>query len=253
MLEKIEKEKNLQNAIEILNDKFNSLIILLGINNSNFEIASSILGSPILDNKVKDCSNLSLVKNADNSYSLKGNIEIYEDANTSSKMIIKTAKEIEADIKNIVPVIMTDNFIIMILVFENYLYINMQKSSETAVTNEHFDNIKLIDSKIVLFNNEIINKMSPTKVSEDFGIVYEEGKYKIKGQLIFASGESNFSFYTNSGIIDFFEDNTEYDISTNEGSLKAVYHHNNGFMCSLEFRGTAGTAYNIDWILPKQI
>ena len=252
-VQKIEKEKNIQNAIEILNDKFNSLIILLGINNSNFEIASSILGSPILDNKVKDCSNLSLVKNADNSYSLKGNIEIYEDANTSSKMLIKTSKEIEADIKNIVPVIMTDNFIIMILVFENYLYLNMQKSSETAVTNEHFDNIKLIDSKIVLFNNEIINKMSPTKVSEDFGIVYEEGKYKIKGQLIFASGESNFSFYTNSGIIDFFEDNIEYDISTNEDNLKAVYHHNNGFMCGLEFKGTAGTTYNIDWILPKQI
>ena len=252
-VQKIEKEKNLQNAIEILNDKFNNLMILLGINNSNFEIASSILGSPILDNKVKDCSNLSLVKNADNSYSLKGNIEVYEDANKSSKMIIKTAKEIEADIKNIVPVIITDNFIIMILVFENYLYLNMQKISGTAVTNEHFDNIKLIDSKIVLFNNEIINKMSPTKVSEDFGIVYEEGKYKIKGQLIFASGESNFSFYTNSGIIDFFEDNIEYDISTNEGNLKAVYHHNNGFMCGLEFKGTAGTTYNIDWILPKQI
>ncbi|WP_297206300.1 hypothetical protein [uncultured Brachyspira sp.] len=117
------------------------------------------MGLPILDNKLKDCSNLSLVKNTDHSYSLKGNIEIYEDANTSSKMFIKTAKEIESDIKNIVSVIMTANFIIMILVFENYLYLNMRKSSETTVTNEHFDNIKLIDSKIVL----IINKMSPLK------------------------------------------------------------------------------------------
>ncbi|MDA0063631.1 hypothetical protein OFS03_10470 [Brachyspira hyodysenteriae] len=125
--------------------------------------------------------------------------------------------------------------------------------TETSVTNENFNNIKLIDSKIALFNNEIINKMSATKVSEDFGIVYEEGKYKIKGQLIFANGESNFSFYTNSGIIDFFEDNKEYDISTNEGSLKVIYRHNNSFMCSLEFKGSAGNTYNIDWILPKQI
>ncbi|MDA0039554.1 hypothetical protein OFR42_02565 [Brachyspira hyodysenteriae] len=202
---KIEKEKNIQNAIEILNDKLNSLIIFVGMNNYNFEIVSSFMGSAFDDNKVKDCSNLSLVKNADNSYSLKGNIEIYEDANSSSKMFIKTTKDIETDIKNIIAVIMTDNLMIMTLIFENYLYLNIQKMTETSVTNETFNNVKLIDNKIALFNNEIINKMSATKVSEDFGIVYEEGKYKIKGQLIFANGESNFSFYTNSGIIDFLK------------------------------------------------
>ncbi|KLI61656.1 hypothetical protein [Brachyspira hyodysenteriae] len=193
------------------------------------------------------------IENEDNSYSLKGNIEIYEDANSSSKMFIKTTKDIETDIKNIIAVIMTDNLMIMTLIFENYLYLNIQKMTETSVTNETFNNVKLIDNKIALFNNEIINKMSATKVSEDFGIVYEEGKYKIKGQLIFANGESNFSFYTNSGIIDFFEDNKEYDISTSESSLKVIYHHNNSFMCGLEFKGTAGTTYNVDWILPKQI
>ncbi|WP_297206303.1 hypothetical protein [uncultured Brachyspira sp.] len=32
-----------------------------------------------------------------------------------------------------------------------------------------------------------------------------------------------------------------------------VFIQNNGFMCGLEFRGTDGTTYNIDWILPKQI
>lgn len=250
---KIEKEKNIQNGIEILNNTLKSIIIFLGINNYNFEIVSSFMGSAFDDNKVKNCGNLSLVENEDNSYSLKGNIEIYEDANSSSKMFIKTTKEIDTDIKNIIPIIMTDNLMIMILILENYLYLNIQKMTETSVTNENFNNIKLIDSKIALFNNEIINKMSATKVSEDFGIVYEEGKYKIKGQLIFANGESNFSFYTNSGIIDFFEDNKEYDISTNEGSLKVIYRHNNSFMCSLEFKGSAGNTYNIDWILPKQI
>ena len=154
------------------------------------------MGLPILDNKLKDCSNLSLVKNTDHSYSLKGNIEIYEDIDNSSAMLIKTVKEIEADIKNIIPAVMTDSLAIIIYIFENYIYLNIQKINETSIVNENFDNIKLIDNKIVLFNNEIINKMSPTKVSEDFGIIYEDEKYKIKGQLIFASEESNFSFYT---------------------------------------------------------
>ena len=28
---------------------------------------------------------------------------------------------------------------------------------------------------------------------------------------------------------------------------------NNNIMCGLEFQGNAGTTYNIDWVLPKQI
>ncbi|MDA0063632.1 hypothetical protein OFS03_10475 [Brachyspira hyodysenteriae] len=43
-------------------------------------------------------------------------------------MFIKTTKEIDTDIKNIIPIIMTDNLMIMILILENYLYLNIQKN-----------------------------------------------------------------------------------------------------------------------------
>lgn len=104
-----------------------------------------------------------------------------------------------------------------------------------------------------MFNNKVLNEMSSTKVSDDFGIVYEDGKYKIKGQLIFSNEETSFNSITNNGISDFFENNEEYSINTNEGTLKAIYHRNNNIMCVLEFQVNAGTTYNIDWVLPKQI
>ncbi|MEI0842452.1 peptidase [Brachyspira pilosicoli] len=223
---------------------------------SNFEIVSYFLNSPMVDNKVEDCSKLSLVKNADNSYSLKGNIKLYEDTNRSSYMIIKTTNTINTiggNIKNIIPAIITDNLYVVSLAHENYIYLNMQKINENPVIEESFDNIKLIDTNIVLFNNKVVNEISVSKVSDDFGIVYEDGNYKIKGQLTFSNEETNFTAITNNGISDFFENNEEYSINTNEGTLKAIYHRNNNIMCGLEFQGNAGTTYNIDWVLPKQI
>ena len=181
---------------------------------------------------------------------------MYKNANSSSSMIIKTANTINTigcDIKNIIPYTMTDNLYIASLAHENYIYLNMQKINENPVIEEIFDNIKLIDSNIVLFNNKLVNEMSSTKVSDDFGIVYEGGKYKIKGQLTFSNEEASFNSITNNGISDFFENNEEYSINTNEGTLKAIYHRNNNIMCVLQFQGNAGTTYNIDWVLPKQI
>lgn len=253
------KEKvieTVQDAIEALSDAYgDDLDSPLEEEISNFEIVSYFLNSPI-DNKVEDCSKLSLVKNADNSYSLKGNIELYKNANSSSSMIIKTANTINTigcDIKNIIPYTMTDNLIVVTLAHENYIYLNIQKLNENPLIEESFDDIKLIDSNIVLFNNKLVNEMSSTKVSDDFGIVYEGGKYKIKGQLTFSNEEASFNSITNNGISDFFENNEEYSINTNEGTLKAIYHRNNNIMCGLEFQGNAGTTYNIDWVLPKQI
>ena len=253
------KEKvieTVQDAIEALSDAYgDDLDSPLEEEISNFEIVSYFLNSPI-DNKVEDCSKLSLVKNADNSYSLKGNIELYEDANSSSSMIIKTINTINTigcNIKNIIPYTKTDNLYIASLAYDNYIYLMIQKVNENPVIEESFDNIKLIDSNIVLFNNKLVNEMSSTKVSDDFGIVYEGGKYKIKGQLTFSNEEASFNSITNNGISDFFENDEEYSINTNEGTLKAIYHRNNNIMCMLEFQGNAGTTYNIDWVLPKQI
>lgn len=254
------KEKvieNIQDAIEALSDAYaDDFASPLEEEISNFEIVSYLFNSPIVDNKVKDCSQLSLVKNGDNSYSLKGNIKLYEDANSSSSMIIKTTNTINTigcNIKNIISYTMTDNLYVVSLAYDNYIYIMIQKINENPVIEESFDNIKLIDSNIALFNNKVLNEMSSTKVSDDFGIVYEDGKYKIKGQLIFSNEETSFNSITNNGISDFFENNEEYSINTNEGTLKAIYHRNNNIMCVLEFQGNAGTTYNIDWVLPKQI
>lgn len=253
------KEKvieTVQDAIEALSDAYgDDFDSPLEEEISNFEIVSYFLNSPI-DNKVEDCSKLSLVKNADNSYSLKGNIKLYEDANSSSSMIIKTTNTINTigcNIKNIIPAIMTDNLYVASLAHENYIYIIIQKVNENPLIEESFDDIKLIDSNIVLFNNKVVNEISVSKVSDDFGIVYEDGNYKIKGQLTFPNEETNFTSITNNGISDFFENNEEYSINTNEGTLKAIYHRNNNIMCVLEFQGNAGTTYNIDWVLPKQI
>lgn len=249
--------ENIQDALEALSDNYgNDFDSPLEEKISNFNIVSYLFNPTIIDNKVKDCSQLLLVKNADNSYSLKGNIELYKNANSSSSMIIKTANTINTigcDIKNIIPYTMTDNLYIASLAHENYIYLMIQKINENPVIEEIFDNIKLIDSNIVLFNNKLVNEMSSTKVSDDFGIVYEGGKYKIKGQLTFSNEEASFNSITNNGISDFFENNEEYSINTNEGTLKAIYHRNNNIMCGLEFQGNAGTTYNIDWVLPKQI
>lgn len=254
------KEKvieTVQDAIEALSDAYgDDFDSPLEEEISNFEIVSYFLNSPMVDNKVEDCSKLSLVKNADNSYSLKGNIKLYEDTNRSSYMIIKTTTTINTigcNIKNIIPAIITDNLYVVSLAHENYIYLNMQKINENPVIEESFDNIKLIDTNIVLFNNKVVNEISASKVSDDFGIVYEDGNYKIKGQLTFSNEETNFTAITNNGISDFFENNEEYSINTNEGTLKAIYHRNNNIMCVLQFQGNAGTTYNIDWVLPKQI
>lgn len=137
------------------------------------------------------------------------------------------------------------------LYYNNYLYLHSKFSNGNSITN--LDDIKIIDNKICLFNNSIINS---AEFSEDFGIYatygklpYDNVKYKLKGELILI--ESQIMTYTNIGMLDFFEDKINYKISTGKENLQIMI-SNQGAGTILALSGTAGQTYNLDWELPKQ-
>lgn len=256
---KIQKEINIQSAIEVLDKKVNELMnhLRLGDNFNiyNFEKSEILIGENTLtDNNTKDCSNLTLIKNIEGYYRLKGNIELLGNNSEDSTVIIKTTNKINKKLtRNIIPIIKDEIIGIQLtpLYYNNYLYLHGKFSNGNSITN--LDDIKIIDNKICLFNNSIINS---AEFSEDFGIYatygklpYDNVKYKLKGQLILI--ESQIMTYTNIGMLDFFEDKINYKISTGKENLQIMI-SNQGAGTILALSGTAGQTYNLDWELPKQ-
>lgn len=251
---KIQKERNIQNAIEILNQKVNQLINHLGLgynyNVYNFEKASILVDdeTALSDNNTKDLSNLTLVKNSDSSYSLKGNIETIGGSSENKAILIKTTNKINKKLaRNIIPAIMNQekDILLMPIYNENYLYLYGQLGE--GELNINLDDIKVIDSKIVLFNKDII---ADAEISNDFGIYYENEKYKLKGQ--FTQNGRNIQSYVNAGIIDFFEIGITYEIPTTNGNIYIQLLSYNNIYYSLVIQGTQGQTYNLDYQLPKQ-
>ena len=246
------KEINIQNAIEILDKKVNELINHLGLGDNydiyNFEKSSILMGENTLqDNVTKDCANLTLVKNDDGSYSLKGNIELLENYSENSAVLIKTTNRVRKKLaRNIIPIIMNrDNDIqLMPLDDENYLYLCIFLND--TISSLNLDGIKIIDNKIVLFSNSVIDS---AEFSEDFGIYYDNGKYKLKGRLtlIGASITTN----VNIGMLDFFGNQILYKISTDKEDLDLKI-LSDGVATMLSLSGTERQTYNLDWELPKQ-
>lgn len=253
---KIQKEKNIQNAIEILNKKINLLINHVGLGyleNDIYDFEKATISideqTTLMDNETKDCSNLSLVKNADGSYSLKGNIETLGNSEDDRAILIKTTNKINKKlVRNIIPAITNQEKSISLFTLynENYLYLYGQIEAEN-ISNISLDNIKIIDSKIVLFNKDIIDD---AELSDDFGIYYENGKYKLKGQ--FTQNDMNVQSYVNAGILDFFENGIKYEIPTTNENIYIRLASLNGIYNSLVLAGTTGQTYNLDWELPKQ-
>ena len=246
------KEINIQNAIEILDKKVNELINHLGLGDNydiyNFEKSSIIMsGNTLQDNATKDCANLTLVKNDDGSYSLKGNIELLENNSEDSRVLIKTTNRVRKKLtRNIIPNIMdqANGIQLFPLYAENYLYLYGGFYNENSSVN--LDGIKIIDNKIVLFSNSVIDS---AEFSEDFGIYYDNGKYKLKGRLtlIGASITTN----VNIGMLDFFENQILYKISTDKEDLNLKI-LSDGVATMLSLSGTERQTYNLDWELPKQ-
>lgn len=250
------KEINIQNAIEILDKKVNELINNLGLGDNydiyNFEKSSILMGENTLqDNVTKDCANLTLVKNDDGSYSLKGNIELIENYSENSAVLIKTTNRVRKKLtRNIIPIIIDqDNGIqLMPLYDENYLYLCIFLND--TISSLNLDGIKIIDNKIVLFNNSMVNVTALAELSEDFGIYYDNGKYKLKGKITLLN--QSITTTVNIGMSDFFENGETYTISTEKGNLYIVAIFTNMYNGMLTISGVASQTYNLDWELPKQ-
>ncbi|OEJ13097.1 hypothetical protein BFL38_00595 [Brachyspira hampsonii] len=214
-VEKIEKEKNIQNAIEILNSKIIDILNYLGLNFEEpqagtiftFEKTSLTLevgdeSTNINADIIKDITNLSLIANEDGSLNLKGSFEI----SNEGMGVIRVNKKLKLYKRKLVGVIYKEIQIIC-LYQDDYLYLIIMANK---IQNTIFDleNIKIYDNNIICPIDFNYIKLTGHQVSEDFGIHLIDGKYILKGSI--TPNTVSISVYVNCYIEDFFENSKTY-------------------------------------------
>ncbi|WP_205676583.1 hypothetical protein, partial [Brachyspira sp. G79] len=163
---------------------------------------SIILNSGI----IKDISSLSLVKNTDGSFNLKGSFEI----NNEGQAVIRTNKQIDLDRRKLLG--MYYGGMQVIYKYENkYLYIIIIADKIQSPILKIGD-IKIYDNNIICPPDFSYIKVLGYEVSEDFGIYLVNGVYRLKGS--FKSNSNNMSFFLNLSMKEFFEDKQQYSYSS---------------------------------------
>ena len=95
----------------------------------------------------------------------------------------------------------------------------------------------------------MVNVPALAELSEDFGIYYDNGKYKLKGKITLLNQQITTT--VNIGMSDFFENGETYTIATDKNlSIKATF--TNMYNGMLNISGVSSQTYNLDWELPKQ-
>ena len=176
---------------------FEKTSLTLQMNGESLQITSDI---------IEDISNLSLVRNADGSLNLKGNIEI----NNEGQGVIRTNKQIDLDKRKLAG--MYYGGMQLIYKYENkYLYIIIVASKvDSPILN--IEDIKIYDNNIICPPDFSYIKRVGYEVSEDFGIYLVDGVYRLKGSFQ-CTGQA-MDFPVNLSVSEFFQDKQAYQYSS---------------------------------------
>ena len=210
---KIEKEANIQNAVEILNSKIIDILNYLGLNSEEHQTGSIFTFEKTtlyLENIaslnadiIEDINNLSLVSNDDGSLNIKGSMQI----NAEGMGVIRVNKKLKLDKRKLIAMSYKDIQIIY-KYQDDYLYIIIM-ASKVQNTTFNLESIKIYDSNIICPADSSYIKLSGNNISDDFGIYLENGVYKLKGS--FTSSSNSMQFFINLSIQEFFENAKTYN------------------------------------------
>lgn len=176
---------------------FEKTSLTLQMNGESLQITSDI---------IEDISNLSLVRNADGSLNLKGNIEI----NNEGQGVIRTNKQIDLDKRKLAGVYYGG--MQLIYKYENkYLYIVIIASKIQSNILD-IGNIKIYDNNIICPPDFNSIKILGDELSEDFGIYLVNGVYRLKGS--FKAANKYITFFVNLSMQEFFKDKQQYSYSS---------------------------------------
>ena len=210
---KIEKEANIQNAIEILSSQIKYLMLNLGIGSSKTyfektEIDMDAGGEVqhITAEALEDVSGLYLEKKYDGSYYIKGSLKISTSALEQAIFAVRVkAESLE---KSKLRTMINDHLngiIVYIIYKDNYIYcvFALQQISEDRY--QKINEYKIYDQNILCpFDNDIITA-SGVIIEEPFGIYVVNGKYKLKGKISMESSLAYFQTMANEDIKLFFD------------------------------------------------
>ena len=212
-VQKIEKDKNIQNAVEILNSKIIDILNYLGLNSEEHQTGSIFTFEKTtlyLENIaslnadiIEDINNLSLVSNDDGSLNIKGSMQI----NAEGMGVIRVNKKLKLDKRKLIAMSYKDIQIIY-KYQDDYLYIIIM-ASKVQNTTFNLESIKIYDSNIICPADSSYIKLSGNNISDDFGIYLENGVYKLKGS--FTSSSNSMQFFINLSIQEFFENAKTYN------------------------------------------
>ena len=211
-VQKKEKDKNLQNAIEILISQIKYLMLNLGIGSSKTyfektEIDIDIGGTQhITAEALEDVSGLYLETKSDGSYYIKGSLKISTSALEQAIFAVRVkAESLEKSKLRTIIYDHLNGIIVHIIYKDNYIYcvFVLQQISEDRY--QKINEYKIYDQNILCpFDNDIITA-SGVIIEEPFGIYLVNGKYKLKGKISMESSLAYFQTMANEDIKLFFD------------------------------------------------
>lgn len=212
-VQKKEKEKNIQNAIEILSNQIKYLMLNLGIGSSKIyfektEIAIDVGGKSqhITAEALEDISGLYLEKKYDGSYYIKGSFKASTTVSEETMCAVRVKAEELEKLKLRTMIYDLSNKIIGYFIYkDNYIYFIFTLLQIGEDRYKEINEYKIYDQNILCpFDNDMIIA-SGIIIEEPFGIYLVNGKYKLKGKISQESPLGHFSTMVNEDIKLFFD------------------------------------------------